>query len=125
MCSNLKVALQVEAILMVGIFMLNTVDGTCEKDIEPWQQMMTMVMERVYLMSVLVRTLNCLLEFTYSFFLSKFWYWEFRIMAIQMLGTYSVTMIALTLLDINHKIIYLFLTGNRPQLFPPLVSELT
>lgn len=54
--------------------MLNTVDGTYEKVIGPWQQMTTMEMEQVYSMSVLVRTLGCLSEFTYSLFLSKFWY---------------------------------------------------
>ena len=62
--------------------MLNTVDGTYEKDIGPWQQMMTMVMERVCLMSVLVRTLSS--EFTYFLFHSKLWCWEFRTRIFQM-----------------------------------------
>ena len=35
--------------------MLNALDGDCQKEIGSWRQMMTMVMEQVYLMSFLVR----------------------------------------------------------------------
>lgn len=35
--------------------MFDTLDGDYQKEIGSWQQMMTMVMEQVYLMSFLVR----------------------------------------------------------------------
>ena len=47
--------------------MFNILDGNYQKEIGPWQQMMTMVMEQVYLMSSLVRAhFHCLSKFNYK-----------------------------------------------------------